>query len=312
MFYPRQSPRFPSISAVGLPLGTMVKPGGEVVAYLRSTGAQDRDPRDIQEKLVTTLGAALARCRAGMGDTIVVLPGHQETFSDGTALTGLVAGTRILGPGAGQPSATFTLDDPTSSLVVDVDDVFIQGLKFAVSADVTKAIQVTGNGFVFIENLVEIDSDMSDLISLEGCDDARILGNVIHDLDGSREVTAINVPDGTTCLNVAVVGNVMSAESEADGTGLVDINEVCANLYIADNDLNNKRAAGTNCISFSTDEAHTGIVARNMLGVTNDGTAASQGIVLAGTTSTAVKFFENYCCDEKGKSGVLAPAAVAT
>src|SRR6478735_310820 len=99
------SPDLPQVSSgagMKTPFGiTLLPPGSRIAAYVRSTGAQAGDDPFTNANLVTTLAAGVARARAGLGDTVVVMPGHNESVTDATMLTGLVAGTRIVGFGRG-------------------------------------------------------------------------------------------------------------------------------------------------------------------------------------------------------------------
>ena len=92
----------PAVSAgagIQFPFGTVLPPGGRVI-YLRSTGPQDGDDTTWSQRLETTLAAALSKCRSGLADTIIVLPGHSESVVDATMLDNLVDGTRIIGAGS--------------------------------------------------------------------------------------------------------------------------------------------------------------------------------------------------------------------
>src|SRR5690348_2323963 len=84
-------------AGISTSLGTLVPPGSKIVAYVRSTGVQSGDPQFIFDSLVTTLQAGLNECRSGMGDIVVVLPGHSETVTS-TSFTGVI-GARVIGMG---------------------------------------------------------------------------------------------------------------------------------------------------------------------------------------------------------------------
>lgn len=122
---------FPSLTTASFPGGVdlgsaiVLPPGGEVRAYVRSTGPADGDPLDINKNLVTTLNAGLARCRASRGDVVVVLPGHAESISAADQMSSLVAGTTILGIGRGTLRPTFTWTAATSSFLFDVANTVI-------------------------------------------------------------------------------------------------------------------------------------------------------------------------------------------
>ena len=102
--------------------GSFVEPGGRVAAYVRSTGMQDGDDSYLATNLVTTLNAGLARCRAGLGDTVFVL----SSFGDFAALNledGRIRWELNLGEAFGTKMPNFGF---ASSCLVDGDLVVIQ------------------------------------------------------------------------------------------------------------------------------------------------------------------------------------------
>lgn len=122
---------------------TLVPTGGNVF-YVRSTGAASGDPSYLRTGggLYTTLGAALALCRANSGDLIVVLPGHSESV---TTTPTFVAGVKILGFGYGVERPTFTWTATTSNWAINVANVAIQNCILNLDgAIVANAITVTG------------------------------------------------------------------------------------------------------------------------------------------------------------------------
>lgn len=110
-------------------LGTWI-PAGEVVAYVHSSGAQDGYHPDVNARLYTTLNAALALCRAGQNDIVVVLPGHAENVAAADSWSNLVAGTTIVGLGNGNLRPTFTWSTATSTALLDVANVSISNCIF--------------------------------------------------------------------------------------------------------------------------------------------------------------------------------------
>src|SRR5512134_820284 len=86
------------------PYGTLLPPYGRVVAAVRATDVDD-DDAEMKNLRVASISAALARCKSGRGDIILVMPGHTENAA---ALTGLVAGTKIIGMGHGSNRPTIT------------------------------------------------------------------------------------------------------------------------------------------------------------------------------------------------------------
>src|SRR6185436_9715050 len=113
--------------------GTWLPPGSRVAAYV-GPQSESTDAYSSSSLLVPTLAAGLARCRAGKGDVVAVLPGHTETVSTTTMLDNLVAGTQIIGCapfGSGlMPAFTFSGTTTTSSWALNDANVTVKGLKF--------------------------------------------------------------------------------------------------------------------------------------------------------------------------------------
>lgn len=105
--------------------GTLLPPGVQVAAYVRSTGPQSGDDQDIRQRLLPTLNQALARCRSGAGDVVYVLPNHVENISTADQMSSLVAGTKIFGCGSGVTRPTFTWTAAAATFLLDVADVEI-------------------------------------------------------------------------------------------------------------------------------------------------------------------------------------------
>src|SRR3989304_2715109 len=126
-------PYYQAMPGIITPYGTLLKPGGRVAAYVRSTGAQDGEDHFASSgNLVTTLQAGLARCRSGMNDIVYVLPGHAEDVSSADMFTNLVAGRQVMGVGVlgASNNPTFTWTATASTFLLDVADVSISGLTF--------------------------------------------------------------------------------------------------------------------------------------------------------------------------------------
>jgi len=293
---------------------TLLPPGSRVAAYVRSTGQQSGDDPFILTNLVTTLAAGLARVRAGFGDTVVVLPGHSESVADATTFSGaLLAGTRILGFGRGGNMPVFRWTATTSQWSVAVADVVIQGLRLRLEGanGVVKAIVVTGADFGLYGCDIEVASGASNkaTIALElgsGATRADVSGNIW------RGTATHNVTDGLKVVAAIDQARICDNEMEFSATaanGLVHVTAAATSIKILRNVMDNTHTASSACIAVDS-VAATGTIADNYAGVLNDGTAASQGIVLAGTAT--IKCFQNFCSDEPRKSGALAPAVVAT
>lgn len=141
----------PTVPTFGLdagmltPFGIWVPPGAKVAGYVRSTGRQSNDPIDENAPIFTTLNAALAQCRSGMGDIVVLLPGHIETIATANQMTNLVAGTQIIGCGYGSIRPTLNWTAAAASFLINVANVTISNctLNMAATASTVVAAPIT-------------------------------------------------------------------------------------------------------------------------------------------------------------------------
>jgi hypothetical protein len=294
--------------------GTVIPPSSRV-QFVRSSGWRSYDPEYVKQQTVKTLEEALAKCTAGAGDVIFVLPGY--TKSVGTTLfSNLVAGTRIIGIGSPDQddAPTLTWDAQAANLDIDAKNVLVSGFRMMMNGanDITEAISVSKAGVKLIGNYIVTGTgaslDCAKAIDVElGATDFLFAHNKVRQTGGTT--TAV-------LALAAVVDNVEIANNDiimigSAATGMIDISAAATNVNIHDNVLRQQNAASTACISVA-DVASTGIIYRNLCQCLNDGVAAAQGVVFAGVGTTTIMAFDNMSVDEAGKSGVLAPAAVAT
>jgi hypothetical protein len=76
---------------------------------------------------------------------------------------------------------------------------------------------------------------------------------------------------------------------------------------VARNIIANQAANSSACIAIAN-SASTGVISDNRVSVLLGSTATIQGIVFT-STGSLIRCFENYCSDEKQKSGILTPTA---
>lgn len=291
----------------------LLPPGGKVAAYVRSGGPQDGDDTTYQGNLVTNLADGLARCRANQGDTVVVLPGHSESGVGTTMMTNLKAGTRIVGIGRGSKMPVFRWTATGDQWAVAANDVTIQGLRLRLEGanGVVKAIAWTGSDGLLSGCDIELASGASNkaTIGIElgaGSDRTVIMKNYF------RGTATHNVTDGVLVAaavsDVQIIYNTMIASATA-ANGLVRVSAAALSIDVSWNRIYNTHTLSTACIAFGN-VACDGICSNNMLGTLNDGVASAQGVTFG--ASALIKAFQNFSSDEPKKSGVLAPAAVAT
>lgn len=309
-------PFFQTMPGIVTPYGTLLKPGGRVAAYVRSTGAQDgEDHFAASGNLVTTLNAGLARCRSGQGDIVYVLPGHTENVSAADFFTSLVAGTQILGVGnpysSNAPKLTWTA--ATATFLLDVADVTLANMRlnFDGADAVAAPFTVSATGCSIVGNVINhgSSSSLDSLIGVtvaSGGDFFTFAGNWSYT---TSTATMTNILSATAAVdNLKILSNraIVPLTSTNGAFNIGSSAVVLTNLEIGGNRVVNK-STGTAGVASFTDVAHTGICYDNFSGVTasSDPDATSSGIVLAGTTNILVHFFQNFTTgEEKGTMGI--------
>lgn len=310
-------PTFPqpeySPSPGGIDLGTvMVLPTGSNIVYVRSTGPQSADPSALSGRLTPTLAAALAQIRSGLGDTIIVLPGHTESVADATMLDNLVPGTRIVGIGKGANMPVFRWTATGSQWVLNDADVVIQGLRLRLEGanGVVKAIVGTAADCLISGCDVEVASGATAKATI-----ALEIGTAAHRFGVAgcrfRGTATHNVTDGILVAGVADGVRITDNEllfSATAAKGNIHFTAAATNTFVARNICLNSHTASTACIAYDA-VAVTGVCADNYVATINDGTVTAQGITAG--AGCLVRFFNNLSSDEPNKSGVLTPG-VAT
>lgn len=292
-------------------------PKGSKAIFVRSTGVQSQDEQSFARKILPTLASGLLECRAGMGDTVFVLPGHSESVTDNTMLTNLVAGTRVIGLGHPLQSdaPTFRWTNTAGSWLVTVADCVFANLKLKMEGanGITKAINITAAGTTIAKNAIQTASGATAkaAIAIEvgsGALFTTINDNYIYGTATHNSTDIIKLVGSTVPSNFTMSGNKGIASITA-GNGFVHVTVAALNCLIENNTLYNTHTASTACIAID-DVAADGMICYNNMGVLNDGTASAEGLVFAGSTDL-FKCFQNFCSDEKNKSGLLSPGAAS-
>jgi len=308
------------------PFGISLPPGGRVAAFVRGSGAggsastratfvpADYDDNYIIQNGVGTLYDGIQRCRAGRNDVVVVLEGHSETITDTTVLSGLKAGTKIVGSGNGSNMPTIRWTNTAASMLINANDVTLQGLRLRMEGanGITRAINVTGADCTIIDCDIEVASGAALKaaigIELTNASAARfrfyknkVRGTNTHNVTNFLLVSAAVDQPEISC-------NRMLASATA-GNGLINFTAAATNVYVGWNTIYNQMTASTACIVFGN-VAVDGVCEYNMCGILTDGVASATGLTFG--AAALIKCFENKCSDEPKKSGVLSPAVVAT
>lgn len=301
--------------------GTWVPPGARVAAYV-GPQSESSDAYSSSSLLVSTLAAGLARCRAGKGDVVFVLPGHTETVSATTGLDNLVSGTQIIGCanfGSGL-MPTFTFSGTTNTAVWTVDDanVRISGLRIECTGADSMDTPViwTGAGGSFDSNFVNLGSDTTHdcdvfLTVGTGADNMQVVGNKMKSLSTAVNTNAILV-SGTAVEGVTIAYNYIRTTLSSATGGVIAVTSVATNLDINNNVMRNFVEDGVG-IRIS-DVAMTGMIYDNSFGGTDAGGTVANALkcVSFAGTSHLLRCFRNLATDEDSGSGVISPAAATS
>lgn len=300
------------LSGYGLktPFGVFLPPGGQVAAYVRSTGYQNGDDEAIRSRLVLTLAAGLAMCRPGAGDTVVVLPNHSESGMGTTMMSGLVAGTKIVGVGAGSAMPVFRWTATGDQWAIAAADVSIAGLRLRIEGanGIVKGILVTGANCSMYGNEIQVASGaaLKATIALEygtGSD------GFVHANNYWYGTATHNVTDGLKVVAAVDRGRIINNEMDFSATaanGNIHVTAAATKLHIGRNALQNDHTASTACIAVDA-VAATGLIWENYVSTINNGTATAQGIILG--AGCLMRSFQSFSTDEPVKSGLLTPVA---
>lgn len=214
---------------VGVRLGhSTVLPPGTNVHYVRSTGAQSDDPPELTGRIYTTLNAALGQCRSGIGDVVIVLPGHSENISSADQMSNLVAGTQILGLGRGNLRPTFTWTAATATFLLDVANVTLDNLILNMdpgtgTTTVAAPITVSAAGCQISRCKIRMGTDANSIVTIgitttAAGDDLEIIGNEIYGATAAECTTMIQFVGAD---RLKFIGNTVVGATSAAAVGVI-------------------------------------------------------------------------------------------
>lgn len=293
------------------PFGTLLNPFGQVVAYVRATAMND-DDRDIAKERVGTLAEGLKRCRAGLNDVVVVLPGHTESITTGTYLSAtgvLKSGAQIIGLGQGATRPTFTFSATASQFLVNQPNVHFHNLLFNLGggAATTLAFDITGANVTFSQcefiTSVSNTSRADTVMRLSaGADDFTFTRNRMRGNNAANGVVD-NILVNATVARTRITENHMTLGVTVATVGLVRFAAIATDGLIADNYMFSTLATSSTILDF--DAAATGLAFNNRCGIGSN-QAAGTGFTVG---TSAYRFAENYVTGVVDTSGYLSPAA---
>jgi hypothetical protein len=278
-------------------------PSGGLVHYVyqdvngNGVANLDKLPSGISDSQNLTVAAALGKCRADRGDTIVCLPGHVENLATAASWT-MVAGVTIIGSGVGDDRATFTWSTAASTLLMNAANcrilncnLYIAGPSPAVALTVAAPITVSAAG-----------CEISDCFIPYGWASNQIVGIGITTTAGAKrfkfnrnfvEAPVAAVPT-TTFLRLTgtdfleIDSTTISGPGSSTSIGPVQqLTTAMLNAKISNSTFQNTLASST--IAFTAISGSTGIVEWCNFGVLAAGNGLTTGSGLQATGSyTAV------------------------
>lgn len=247
--------------------GTFAPPGGQVVAYVHSSGvAKLGGAAAGMPPVLTTLNAALKLCAAGNGDTVLVLPGHAENISAADQMSSLVAGTRIIGLGNGMNRPTFTWTAAAATFLLDVANVRLENCILnmdpgAGTVTVAAPITISAAGVQIVDCKIRMGTDVNSTVTIgitttAAADDLELVGLDVYGAQASVITTAIRLVGAD---RLRMVGCSISAGTSANAVGVVQfLTTASTDILVSGCYFRNNKAAATH--SFTGMAGCTGIV----------------------------------------------------
>lgn len=290
-------------------------PGGiQVIADLASTGTGNVYFVDSVNGATTNSGsgpddalagldAAVGKCTANQGDTIICMENHAETVGSAAAIDLDVAGITVLGLGNGGQRPTFTLSATGSTVEIGAADVTIKNLLFTTSAAATIILDVNSTDATIVgcDFLMETGVTAIDINGggANACDRARIL-NCKFDASTDGPDTAIGLDE---VADDVIIDGCYAFGLFDDACVHNPTGKVLTNLRISNNLLINTTSASH---SIELVSACTGIIANNMTGNPLD------DVTPAGIDGGSCYKLQNFGSDNvDDTSGVLSPVALS-
>lgn len=295
------------------PFGIMLPPGGRVAAFV-GNATQLYEEGFIKNNLRPTLASGLSACRAGMNDTVVVLPGHSESVVDGTMLDNLVAGSRIIGFGSGSMMPTFRWTATAANWALNDAGASFHGLRLRCEGanGITSALTVTAADCSLDDCDIEVASGATAKSAIlctigAGADRFTVSGNRVRGTETHNVTNGFLVSAAVREFTFQRNRCIFSATA---ANGLVNFTAAALGVYVGFNTLYNTMTASTSaltCGAFAAD----GIVEYNNVATINTGAQVSLTNGFTINAACLFKFFQNFSTNDPRTSGMLLPTVDA-
>jgi len=217
------------------PFGSINFPTSRAL-YVRSTGHQDGDPKELitGKNLFLTVAAALDHVRAGLGDQVICLPGHAETISTADAWANLKAGTNIVCWGDGTLRPTFTYSAAAATILFNVANVHISNAIFYMAGDIASVTALTvaapitvsaaGCGFHGCYFQVGVDGNQIVTKAITGTDAANHLSFTDCEFYGATAAECTTVLEILGSNDLRMKNTVVQAATSSTTVGVMRLN----------------------------------------------------------------------------------------
>lgn len=251
------------------------------VFFVHSSGSNGNSGKDTAHPLAT-VAAAIAKCTADKGDTVLVMPGHTETLTAAAAIAVNVSGVRIVGLGTGRNRPVFNYTTAVgASFDVTAANALLVNLVFKPLGidNVTAAVNVQAADCIIRACEFELANATNQaalgILTNASADRLVVEDCFFHGTSDAGTTNAIQVVGGDS---IVIRRNYFHG-AYASGSGAIqNVTTACTRAVIEGNVINNLTAACTKAMVFAA--ASTGQIARNYMQILS-GTAPITGAAMS-------------------------------
>ena len=264
----------------------ITKTGSGNIYWVDSVNGASTNSGNGPDDALVTWDAAINKCTANQGDTIVLMENHQEDITAAGGVDLDVAGVKTIGQGHGAQIPEIRLTTATTADVdVDAADITIENVHFKSGyADIAACIDVNSTGCTIRNCKFTEDGDNENfVICILGATSTTSNGLTVEDCyclqDDAANTHFVSLP-GTSKGDI-IRRNVILGDFGTAAIGAAGVVTFCT---VIDNVISNAASDNDACVNMNS--SATGIVMRNLAG---GGAAQANGI-----TATACAVAENY------------------
>lgn len=229
---------------------------------------------------LTTINLAIAVC--GIGDKILLAPGHAEVLTAAAAVLVSVAGVHIVGMGLGSRRPVFTYTTAVgASFDITAAGVTIENVvwrPFGIDA-VTAAVNISAADCTLLlcemQHATAAGQATLGILTTAAADRLKVIGCKFYGTSDAGTNAAIRIVGG----DAAEIRACIFSGAYASGTGPIEnVTTACTNCIVADCAINNLTASCTKAMVFVA--TSTGHLIRNAMQILS-GTAPVTGAAMS-------------------------------